>query len=139
MFSELLDNKKSLVEPGPLQTRARKQFPSVVQKSHLKPYMPGSEIPSSGKYAILGIATYSPLELQLLDDLEAISPQWVGEVAVFDLMECSDHCDMRNHLPMFAVIRQTPVVAIWDKGELIASQTGLRMTREALQNAGFLK
>jgi hypothetical protein len=139
MFTELLDNTKPPIEPGPLQTRARKQFPSVVRKSHLKLYLPGSQVPSSRKYALIGIATYSSLELQLLDELEATYPQLSGEVAVFDLMGCSNLCDIRDHLPMFAVVRQTPVVAIWDKGRLIASQTGLRMTREALQSAGFLK
>jgi hypothetical protein len=140
MFKELLDNP-SRIEPGPLQKTARQQFPAVVGKSHLKQHTSGSDVPTSGKYTIIGIATYSPLELQLLDDLDATYPQWgsTGMVAVFDLMECSDLGDARKHLPIFATVKQTPVVAIWDDGRLIASQTGLRMTREALQGAGFLK
>jgi hypothetical protein len=140
MFHELLDNPNRC-EPGPLQSAARRRFPSIVQKSHLGQRDPGDAIPSSGKYAIIGIATYSPDELRLLDEVETAYPRWgtTSRVAVFDVMECKDMEDVKKHIPAFATVVQTPVVALWDGGKLVSAQTGLRMTREVLQDAGLLK
>jgi len=142
MFHELLNNSKSNPrEPGPLQSDARSQFPLIVKNSHLEPRLPGSPIPASGKYVIIGVATYSRDELRLLDEVEAAFPQWekTAKVVVFDVMECKDMDEMRQFAPPHVVVAQTPVVALWDQGESVASQTGLRMTREVLKDAGFLK
>jgi hypothetical protein len=140
MFHELLDNPNGR-EPGPLQADARRLFPSVVKTSHLEQRVPGGPVPCGGKYVILGVATYSRDDLRLLDDLEAAYPQWekTWKVAVFDVLECKDMAEMRRYLPPFVMVTQTPAVALWDGGKPTASQTGLRMTREALQNAGLLK
>jgi len=102
--------------------------------------MPSDPVPSAGKYVVLGIATYSPEELQLLDDLEAAHEQWErsSKVVVFDVMACRDMNEMREYVPPFRVVVQTPVVALWDGGKLVESRTGLRMTRELLQNRGLL-
>jgi hypothetical protein len=102
--------------------------------------MPGDAVPNSGKYIILGVATYAPDELRLLDEVEATHPQWekTAKVVVFDIMECKDMVEVRRYVPPFAVVAQTPVVALWEGGKLVASQTGLRMTREVLQNGGLL-
>jgi hypothetical protein len=140
MFRELLDNPTRL-EPGPLQRDVRHRFPSIIQKSHLEQHVPGSPIPNSGKYIVIGVASYSRDELRLLDDLDAAYPEWANasRVGVFDVLDCKDMNDMRRHLPIFMMVAQTPVVALWDNGNLVASQTGLRMTHEVLQSAGFLK
>ncbi|HLN32455.1 MAG TPA: hypothetical protein VK395_32305 [Gemmataceae bacterium] len=140
MFHELLDNPKGN-EPGPLQSNAHRLFPSVVKKSHFERRLPSDPVPSDGKYIILGIATYSPEELQLLDDVEAAHQHWdkASKVVVFDVMECRDMNDMRGYVPPLGVVVQTPVVAFWDGGKLVESQTGLRMTRELLQNRGLLR
>jgi hypothetical protein len=141
MFHELLNNSKTNPrEPGPLQSDARRQFPLIVKSSHLEQRLPGSPIPSNGKYVIIGVATYSRDELRLLDEIEAAYSQWANtaKVLVFDVMECKDMEDMRSYAPPHVVVAQTPVVALWDGGEAIASQTGLRMTREMLKDAGFL-
>lgn len=140
MFHELLENTQRL-EPGILQADVRKRFPSTVQKSHLEPHVPGSTVPRSGQYVVIGVATYAPEELRLLDDMEAAFPQWgkTSKVAVFDVLDCKNMDDMRRHLAPFMIAKQTPVVALWNNGKLIASQTGLHMTHEVLRGAGFLK
>jgi hypothetical protein len=139
MFHELLDNPNHR-EPGSLQSEARRLFPSIVKKSHLEQRMARSPVPKRGKYVIIGVATYSPDDLRLLDEVEAAYRQWQkkSKIVVFDLMECKDMCDVREYVPPFSEVVQTPVVALWDSGKPIAFQTGLRMTREVLQNAGLL-
>jgi hypothetical protein len=140
MFHELLENPKRL-EPGPLQSDARRLFPAIVQRSHLEQHVPGSAVPTTGKYVIIGVATYSPDELRLLDDLEAAHARWGGtsKVVVFDVLDCNDMNDMRKHVPSLMVVVQTPVVAFWDGGKLVASQTGLHLRHEVLHKAGLLK
>ena len=139
MFHELLDNPKRC-EPGPLQSDARRLFPSLLQTSHLEPRLAGSPVPGTGKYAIIGIATYSRDELALLDEVESAYLQWgkTFKVVVFDLMECKDMEDVKKHVPPFAEVAETPVLALWDSGKPVEMQTGLRMTREGLQKAGLL-
>jgi hypothetical protein len=139
MFHELLENPTGR-EPGPLQANARQLFTSVLERSHLKPRLPGAPVPDEGEYVILGVASYSPDELQLLDEVEAVHHQWAAssKVAVFDLTTCKGMTDMKGYLPPLSVVAQSPVVALWDRGKLIASTTGLHMTRELLRNRGLL-
>ena len=98
MFHELLDNPNR-IEPGPLQAAARKQFPDVVRRSHLDFFMAGQHPQYSGKFVLMGIAVYSPRELQLLDAVDAAYPDWQGmaKVAVFDLMKCKTPHDVLEH------------------------------------------
>ena len=131
MFHELLDNAGRL-EPGPLQTAARQRFPSIVKRSHLERRVVGDPVPCNGKYIIIGIASYSPRDLRLLDEVDAAYRLWkdVAKVAVFDLMECRDRNDVERFLLNSADVKQTPVVEIWDGGQLMTFQTGLpRRTR----------
>src|SRR5262245_53105905 len=102
MFYELLDNSQR-IEPGRLQLRARQRFPTLVQKSDLQQALPGDPRHTSNKsrYLILGVATYSPDDLRLLDEVESSHAQWEQHwnVAVFDVMECKDMADVRQFTP----------------------------------------
>ena len=138
MFHELLNNPNQR-EPGPLQADARVLFPSVVKKSHLVERVPGP-LPSSGKFLILGVATYSPAELRLLDEVEAAHARWKNTttVYVFDMTQCQSMSDVRGYVPPFFAVVQTPVVVWGDGGKEIAAETGLRMTQDVLTRAGIL-
>ncbi len=46
--------------------------------------------------------------------------------------------DVGRFLPNAVDVRQTPVVEIWDDGQLVTFQTGLPMTHKVLQSAGVL-
>lgn len=150
MFHELLDNPNR-IEPGTLQAAARKQFPDVVQRSHLDLFQAGQRPPDGGRFVLIGIAVYSPRELQLLDAVEAAYPAWRGKarVAVFDLMECTDACDVLRHyfLPPpdplgplgFRFVPQSPTVGIWDAAVLSALKSGLHDTQELLRHERLLK
>jgi hypothetical protein len=152
MFRELLDNPNR-IEPGPLQAAARKQFPDVVRRSHLEFFKVGQHAPYNGKYALIGIAVYSPKELELLDAIDAAYSDWRGtaKVAVFDLMECKDPRDALEHYfppppyglgPLLFVPRlvpQSPIVGVWDGAVLKAIETGLHDAQKLLRNEGLLK
>jgi len=150
MFHQLLDNPNR-IEPGPLQAAARKQFPDVVRRSHLDFFVAGQHPRHSGKFVLIGIAVYSPRELQLLDAVDASYPDWRGiaEVAVFDLMECKDPRDvLEYYLPGppyrlsslgFRSVPQSPIVGIWDGAVLSALETGLYDTQKLLRNERLIK
>jgi hypothetical protein len=146
MFHELLHNPNS-IEPASLQAAARKQFPDVVLKSHLESFRRGQQPLRSGKYVLIGVAVYSPQDLQLLDAVDAAYPDWrdTATVAVFDLMECKDPRDVLERYvptPPYPVIRrvlQSPIVGIWDGPVLVALESGLYDTQKLLRNERFLK
>lgn len=140
MFHELLENPTQC-EPGPLQSAAQRLFTSVLQQSHFKKRSVGQAIPNHGKYVIIGVASYSQAELRLLDELEANHLRWDDgyEIVVFDMMECKNMADIVQYVPPFTKVVQTPVIAVWDRGSVAATQTGLHGTREVLQKAGLIK
>ena len=150
MFHELLDNPNH-IEPGPLQAAARKQFPDVVRRSHLDFFVAGQHLPSGGKFALIGVAVYSPRELRLLDAVDAAYPDWQGiaKVAVFDLTECQDPREVlerylvsppyRRSSLDFRFVPQSPIVGIWDGAVPLALETGLHDTQKLLRNERLLK
>ena len=141
MFQELLENPNH-IEPGSLQAAARKQFPDVVRRSHLEYFKAGQHPPYGGKFVLIGVAVYSPKELQLLDAVEAAYPDWrdIAKVAVFDLMECRDPFEVvmhyfltppyRPHPFVFGFDAQSPIVGIWDGAVLSALESGLLQRAE---------
>lgn len=171
MFHELLANPKH-IEPGILQSDARKAFPGVVAASHLQVRKRAVNVPASGIFAIIGVATYSPKDLQLLDDVETGHPHWENRlrVAVFDVADCKDAaevgqllwevprtgsgplgfltsaCDTTFSTPLsyFGVqplseINQTPIVAVYENGPLVAREMGLQKTREVLRRYSIVE
>jgi hypothetical protein len=150
MFRELLENPNR-IEPGPLQAAARKRFPGVVRRSHLDYFCMSQHPPYSGKYILIGVASYSPDELQLLDAVDAAYPAWRGtaKVAVFDLTECKDPRGVLAHysppppypppVPLSFNSVQSPIVGIWDGAARMALVTGLYDAQKLLRNERFLK
>lgn len=133
-FADLL-TAQAPFDPADLQFRAQQSFPSRVSQSHLSMRMPCTSIPNTGVVVVIGVASYSPMELHLLDEVNLAFTKWPNEVqiAVFDVLECQTMADFEKYLPGVGSIVQSPVVAVWQNGELTAKQTGLRMVREALK------
>ncbi|HET6882472.1 MAG TPA: hypothetical protein VFI31_20060 [Pirellulales bacterium] len=138
-FADLLTAKPPF-DPADLQFRAQQSFPSRVSQSHLLMRKPCSPIPNTGIFVVIGAASYSPMELQLLDDVDAAHLNWhnQAQVAVFDVLDCQTTADFEKYLPGVGSVAQSPVVAIWEDGRLAAKQTGLRMVREVLQERHIL-
>ena len=128
-FKELLSNP-SKMEPGLLQRQARTRFSSVVASSHLLQRLPDDPIPSHGgsRFAIIGVASYSPEELGLLDQIENSHSIWQNQwkIAVFDVAEWTGAADAARYVPQVAPVAQSPVVALWTDGQLTDTKTGLQ-------------
>ena len=141
MFKELLSNPKK-IEPGQLQRHARMHFPSVVSSSHLQRHKPDDPIPQStgSKFVIIGIATYAPEELGLLDRVENSHSLWENQwqVAVFDMTEWESSTDTRKFVTQIPLITQTPILEMWIDGKVVDTKAGLRMVQESLQKSGLL-
>lgn len=141
MFKELLSNARK-IEPGQLQRDARAQFPSVVKASHLRQRKANDPIPSSGgsKLIILGIATYAPEELGLLDRVENSHALWEQqwEVAVFDVTEWDSAAEARKFVTQSPTVTQTPILETWVDGKIVDTKSGLHMVQESLQKSGLI-
>jgi hypothetical protein len=141
MFKELLSNPKK-IEPGQLQRHARLHFSSVVSSSHLHQRKADDPIPKStgSKFVIIGIATYAPEELGLLDRVENSHSQWEHQwrVAVFDVAEWESSADARKFVTQIPVVTQTPILEMWIDGKVVDTKAGLRMVQESLQKSGLL-
>lgn len=141
MFKELLSNPNK-IEPGHLQRHARIQFPMVVAASHFQQRKPGDPIPSAigSKLAIIGIASYAPDELGLLDRVENSHALWehAWQVAVFDVSEWQSSADARKFLTQAQVPLQTPVLEMWIDGKKVDGKAGMHAVQESLQKSGLL-
>ena len=134
-FADLLTAQPPF-DPADLQSRAQQSFPSRVAQSHLSMRKPCNPIPSTGVFIVIGVASYSPMELQLLDDVDAAHHNWHNhaQVAVFDVLDCQTTADFERYLPGIGLVAQSPVVAIWQHGRLLLKQTGLRMVGDAVRD-----
>ena len=139
IFAELLASTPS-VEPRDLQSRAKQSFPVRVGQSHMLMRQPSTPIPGTGTFVVIGVASYSPMELQLLDEVDVAHKDWQSkaQIAVFDVLDCQTMADFEKYLPSVGSVMQSPVAAIWIDGKLVAKQTGLRMVREALKDRQIL-
>jgi hypothetical protein len=57
--------------PAEAQIQARLRFPSEVGQSRLSLRRPSTPIPLTGTLVVVGVATYSRQDLDLLDDVDA--------------------------------------------------------------------
>lgn len=139
LFKELLDNPDRITA-GELQASAQGRFPEMVQNSSLSLRRIGDEMAADKIVAIIGIATWSPLELQLLDEINDSYPMWSGsrEVFVFDLAACKDYADAVAHLSHPPNSIATPMLIIRKDREIIGSSVGIP-SRMLLGEHGFLE
>lgn len=152
MFAELLSNPQGRVRPPELQAAAARDFSSLVDKSHLT--LASENLPIADEsFALIGIASYSPLELEMLDEVDSQFDQWksIGNVYVFDiasfqrqallqefLVTACRHADLSSSCSLSKPIEQTPVLVLVKSRKLIAVQQGLACTRNVLKTWGAL-
>src|SRR4051812_66411 len=88
---------QSLLEPGPghsafdIQEEATHAFPELVARSRLHLWSPGQDSVATGKRLLLGVATYSKLDMQLLDLFNGSLGTINGSplhIDVFDILQC---------------------------------------------------
>ena len=125
MFSSLLKYQKGK-PPADAQKKAQDQFPKKVSQSKLKLRKPGQPLPSTGRLFIIGIATFSAPELELLDQLEDyLERTETIDVEVFDVLACKQTSDFAKFIPGIDAVYRTPIIGVISDGRLIDQATGL--------------
>ena len=135
-FSSLLNYVQGR-QPGEAQASARSDFPNRFCRSRLKLRKPDSRIPVTGDRFIIGVASYSPEELSLLDQLEkSLNNGTSGaiEVEVFDVLNCSNPKDFEKYIPGIDGVYRTPLIGVIHDGQLVARATGLEEVVETLRH-----
>ncbi len=127
-------------------------FREVLAKSHLHVWRPGCPVEGRGTRTLIGVATYSLLDLYMLDQVdEAIDSSTVHprRVDVFDVSECRSMADLEGYVPGIGEVFQTPIVGIWDDGapsanawgaaarDLIGRLFGIEETLESFTNRHY--
>lgn len=109
--------------PGEEQGEAQKRFPGLVETSRLHLWMPGDDIPKRGKRFLIGAATYSLIEMYILDALnEWLEREPTVKVDVFDLSAYSLD-EIAGYIPN-AQAKSSPVLGIWSDGQFVRSLEG---------------
>jgi hypothetical protein len=124
-FLDLLTDDKRI--PSSTRDRARPSLSQVVAKSTLHNWSPADPVPATGKRVLIGVAPWSGYDLRLLDILDQITSAVRGRVphlAVFDVAECKSQQDFDRYIPSVSPVYQTPVVGIWENGDLKEKATG---------------
>lgn len=134
-FEDLLRLNNHL-PPGEQQRLAREQFPSVAATTHMSMWSPGESFPTNGNRILIGVATYSLYDLDLLDALDS---QLLGNDAVqlFEVSSCSTMDDFEKFIPGIGKVFQTPVIGFWKDGELIYHAQGALARRWARDRYGL--
>lgn len=111
--------------PGKIYADDRSDlFPALVSGSpRLTLWAYGAPIPSTGRFLLVGVATWSGYDMKLLDILEQSigGPDVIG---VFDTAECKSDEDFDARIPGIGTVFQPPVVGLWEQGKLIAYGSG---------------
>jgi len=122
-FSSLLEG------PGPLgeqQSAASELFPSMLAQSTLRYWSPSMPFSLQGERLLIGVVTWSILDLKLLDCLqETISIAGRATVIdVFDADRCRTQEGFADYIPGIGKVHQTPAVGFWRDGEIVLSAWG---------------
>jgi len=112
--------------PGEELERARRRFPDLVKRSRLDLWGPGDVISREGKRLLIGIATYSLIELYTLDALnEWLESSQGVKIDVFDLDACISPAEVARYIPEITP-KATPVLGIWSDGQFVSALQGGR-------------
>jgi len=115
MFLALLASREHL-PAGEKQRLAQIDFPSAVERSKLNLWKPGDAIQKEGRRLLVGIATYSGLELTMLDTINCVLTSAKGPQIRVDVFDC-DLVDGRENLDLYVPglhpILHTPIAGLW--------------------------
>jgi hypothetical protein len=127
--------------PAIAQKQARMNFANEVRQSKLSLRSPSVPLPHTGTYVILGIASYSVQELNLLDEVDMTLESRNGEmpsVTVFDVLDCPRMENFDSFIPGFDSVYQTPILGLAIDGQIVQRVSGLANVEEALRRLHVL-
>lgn len=125
-FSDLLSGSGHIVEK---QREAHRRLPFVLSQSHLHSWSPEQDIFTQGMRFLIGVATWSVYDLNLLDSLdEALANGKAKDrVDIFNIDDCITTEDLERYIPEAGKDKgmcQTPMVAEWRGGAKIQQASG---------------
>jgi hypothetical protein len=137
--------------PRDLQDDSQKDFPNKVAGSNLKLFEPGRPIVDDAAI-LIGVASYSGLDLELLDKVDQSVPQWsdrfkiyVFDIASFNSLEDLQAClfgDRFWHLSpepkRWPPVRQTPIVLVSMAHQAIEFRQGVGPCEQLLADLNVL-
>jgi hypothetical protein len=104
------------------------------QASGLRVWRPGDSIASQGRRILLGVVPWSRYDMEALD---AVGKDLRGaRVDIFIVDECKSEAEIEEFVPGVGAVFQTPVVGIWDDGQLVDKAWGLE-GRQLLARYGY--
>lgn len=133
-FSDLFWSQRELW-PAKQQEYMEQQLPLLVAGSNLHWRAPGDPLSEGGNRILVGVGTFSEYDMRLLDLLDAALGRLHGEeprVDVFSVLTCRTPADFERLVPGIGQVFQTPVIGIWENGELKAKGSGARARDELL-------
>jgi hypothetical protein len=125
MFAELLKRSEDMT-PSEQQYLVEREFPDVVRASAVHLWRPGDPISGMRQRLVVGVATYSVLDLMLLDRLETHARRHTESlrVDVFNTLDCRRHEDFQDYIPGLGDVYHTPVAGLWESGQFVAGGSG---------------
>jgi hypothetical protein len=121
---------------GEWQKQLDALFPPVVAASPLRLGTPGEAIQAAGRRLLIGVATWSQSDLQLLDTVaDALLAGRLTIIAeVFNVADCRAPADFEYSIPGLGRVYQTPVAGLRSDGELSQTASG-KAARELIARA----
>jgi hypothetical protein len=150
VFRELLDNP-SARHPRKLQADSAKNFPTKVASSKLKLLQLGHPIPEDA-VILIGVASYSVLDLELLDSLDQSTLRWSDQfsIYVFDIANLKSIEDLQLYLfivpfwftrpeyRQWLPVKQTPIILVLKAHEAIEFTQGVGPCQRLLEDLNVL-
>jgi hypothetical protein len=127
---------------GEIQVDAGRKLGPLLATVGIPLREPNQPLLTHGRQLVLGVASFSTHDLQLLDEIAQAWDQSStagARLAVFDLQQCRDQEDVARFLPgEFGPVWNTPVLGVWDDGALTQRIDGVAECRQMLQREGLL-
>lgn len=136
-FHDLFRQPTRAVGGGFPPDHRRELFPGYVARSpRLHLWSPGDPIPERGERLLVGVATWSGYDLNLLDLIEE-APAGPIRVDVFDLDTCPDQHAIADRVPGIGEVVQPPVAGYWVDGRLVETAGGHRASQLVARVCGL--
>lgn len=124
---------------GEVQEHSRRLLPERVSQSSLRWWSPGTPLPGTADFLLIGVAVWSMRDMSLLDILEqrvsATKPQ--PAVFVFDADAITSPDQLQSVFPGIGLIHHTPIVGRWENGQLVEKASGHEAKRIVIRLFGL--
>lgn len=86
-------------------------------------WVPGDPIPKDSDWLLIGVASWSRYDRQLVDLLESL-PLLTVRVDFFNADHCTSQEAVQDYVPGIGFVHHTPIVGHWQHGQLTQSENG---------------